>query len=109
MQLHVFVANLHNRDRLLYSARQLGRHVSAKKFYMNNMHLYLPKRSFINLRVEVSPANFSPSLLQKRAKGIARSLSQSYAVFEMHTVLWATPPPAPIHGNFVAFYPSVVS
>ena len=66
---------------------------------MNNMHLYLPKRSSINLRAGVSPANFSPSPLQKRAKVIARSLSQRYAVFEMHMVLLGNSNSRTVHEN----------
>ena len=42
----------------------------------------------------VSAISF-PSLLQKRDEGIAPSLSQSYVVFEIQTVLWATPTPLP--------------
>ena len=36
-----------------------------------------------------------PSLLRKHDEGIAPSLSQSYVVFEIVAVLWATPTPVP--------------
>jgi hypothetical protein len=36
-----------------------------------------------------------PSFLQKHDEGIAPSLSQSYIVFEILAVLWATPTPVP--------------
>ena len=36
-----------------------------------------------------------PSLLQKHDEGIAPFLSQSYVVFGMQAVLWATPTPLP--------------
>jgi hypothetical protein len=41
-----------------------------------------------------------PSLLQKHDEGIAPSLSQSYVVFEMQAVLWATPNPLQTQWNF---------
>jgi len=46
-------------------------------------------------------------LLQKRDEGIAPSLSQSYAVFEILSVLWTTPTPLQTRWNFVPLYPSV--
>lgn len=48
-----------------------------------------------------------PFLRQERDESIAPSLSQSYVVFEMITVVWATPTPAPTRWNFVSLYPPV--
>jgi len=48
-----------------------------------------------------------PSLLRKHDEGIAPSLSQSYVVFEITAVLWATPTPVPTQWNSVSLYPPV--
>ena len=48
-----------------------------------------------------------PSLLRKHDEGIASSLSQSYVVFEIVAVIWATPTPVPTQWNFVSLYPPV--
>ena len=50
-----------------------------------------------------------PSLLEKHDEGIAPFLSQSYVVFEIQAVLWATPTPLPTQWNFVSLYPPVAA
>jgi len=50
-----------------------------------------------------------PSPLQKRDEGIAPSLSRSYVVFGIQSVLRATPTPFKTRQNFVSLYLPVVA